>query len=45
VQAATVQATAARADQFVLQIDWLRDKEAGRSNCSVVVNVTPSAAP
>jgi hypothetical protein len=45
VQAATVQATAARADQFVLQIEWLRDKEAGRSNCSVVVNVTPSAAP
>ncbi len=45
VQAAQVQATAPRADQFLLQIEWQRGNEAGRSNCSVVVNVTPSTTP
>jgi hypothetical protein len=45
IQAAQVQATAARSDEFLLQIEWQRGDEDGRSNCTVVVNVTPSAAP
>jgi hypothetical protein len=45
VQAARVQAASARSDEFLLQIEWQRGDEDGRSNCTVVVNVTPSAAP
>jgi hypothetical protein len=45
VRAAQVQATTARVDQFVLQIEWARGDEGGRSNCTVAVNVTPSATP
>jgi hypothetical protein len=45
VQAARVQAPAARSDEFLLQIEWQRGDEGGRSNCTVVVNVTPSASP
>jgi hypothetical protein len=41
VQAARVQATASRTDQFLVQIEWLRGDEQGRSNCSVMVKVTP----
>jgi hypothetical protein len=45
IQAAKVQTTSARSDEFLLQIEWQRGDEDGRSNCTVVVNVTPSAAP
>jgi hypothetical protein len=45
LRAAPVQSSTARQDEFLLQIEWQRGEEAGRSNCSVVVNVPPSATP